>query len=71
MVMRNLQLAGPYQEEVHNNRGKGGEEGRHNAANYTELYMLYMHGQVKKKLDVYWEIGLCCSKDHTIERIRL
>lgn len=57
MVMRNVQLTGPYQKEVRN-IGGGGEEGRqYNAANDTELFMLHGHGQVKKKLDVYREIG--------------
>ena len=36
--MRDVQLTGLYQEEVHNKRG-GGEEGRqYNAANYTERF---------------------------------
>lgn len=40
MEMRNVQLTGLYQEEVHNKVG-GGEEGRqYNAANYTEVFML-------------------------------
>lgn len=54
MVMRNVQLTGLYQEEVHN---KGRGWGQCNAANYTELFMLHRHGQVKKRLDVYREIG--------------
>lgn len=53
MVMRDVQLTGLYQEEVHNKGGGGAKERQYNARAYTQLYVRHRYRQVKRELDIY------------------